>query len=186
MTRPASKALRIYISKNGQRYGPYSVEELRKEVHSNFFRPSDFASHDNGNTWITISQSPHIGPLAFSVQSDPANNLLEVRYFGRVVPREVEHCAREVKAALKELPLGFRLLADFTDLELMDLACAPHLEKIMEMCDEKEVTAVVRIMPDPGRDIGLQIMSYFHYRSGVRIVTCKTREEANEILTLLR
>jgi hypothetical protein len=37
---------------------------------------------------------------------------------------------------------------------------------------------VVRIIPDPRKDIGLSIMSVFHYRRGVRIVTCETLAEA--------
>jgi hypothetical protein len=41
---------------------------------------------------------------------------------------------------------------------------------------------VVRVIPDPTRDIGLQIMSYFHYDGAVRIVTCATLDEATEIL----
>ena len=51
----------------------------------------------------------------------------------------------------------------------MDVACVPHLEHIMQLCDEKGVSAVVRAIPDPRRDIGLQIMSYFHYGPEVRI-----------------
>jgi hypothetical protein len=41
---------------------------------------------------------------------------------------------------------------------------------------------VVRVIPDPHRDIGLQIMSYFHYSGDVQILTCQTLAEAEEIL----
>jgi hypothetical protein len=41
---------------------------------------------------------------------------------------------------------------------------------------------VVRVIPDPHRDIGLQIMSYFHYKGDVRIVTCETLAEAAKTL----
>jgi len=64
----------------------------------------------------------------------------------------------------------------------MDVDCAPHLEQIMQLCNEKGVSAVVRAIPDPRRDIGLQIMSYFHYGPEVRITTCRSLEEAHEIL----
>ena len=50
------------------------------------------------------------------------------------------------------------------------------------MCNEKGVSAVVRAIPDPRRDIGLQIMSYFHYGPDVRITTCRRLEEAQELL----
>ncbi len=65
----------------------------------------------------------------------------------------------------------------------MDLACTPHLEKIMQCCNEKGVALVVRAIPHPQRDIGLQIMSHFHYGADVRIVTCASAEEALKALS---
>jgi hypothetical protein len=41
---------------------------------------------------------------------------------------------------------------------------------------------VVRVIPDPHRDIGLQIMSIFHYGGDVQIVTCETLVQAEELL----
>ena len=174
--------MKLYVSKNGQRYGPYSLEELRREVLADVFRPEHFASSDNGRTWEPISAVPGIGPLVYAVEADVAQNLLIIRYRGYVRSSAVERCAREVANNLTRLRPGFRLLADFTDLEAMDVACAPHLEHIMQSCDEKGVSAVVRVIPDPRRDIGLQIMSYFHYGPEVRITTCRSLEEAQEIL----
>ena len=53
----------------------------------------------------------------------------------------------------------------------------------MKLCDEKSISAVVRIIPDPKRDIGLQIMSHFHYSGDVKIVTCESLSGAMEILS---
>ena len=110
------------------------------------------------------------------------NNLLVIRYRAGVGSSDVERCAVEVSKALTGLTPGFRLLADFTDLESMDVACAPHLRHIMQLCNEKEVSAVVRVIPNPQRDIGLRIMSFFHYGPDVHIATCATLDEAREIL----
>jgi hypothetical protein len=52
----------------------------------------------------------------------------------------------------------------------------------MDSCDARGITMVVRIIPDPRKDIGLNIMSLFHYRRGVRFVTCETIEEAQAVL----
>jgi hypothetical protein len=60
----------------------------------------------------------------------------------------------------------------------MDVSCAPHIRDIMDMCNQNGVAEVVRIIPDPKRDIGLQIMSYFHYNTDVHIVTCESADEA--------
>lgn len=174
--------MQFYVSKDGQRYGPYSLEELRHEVLANAFRPENFASSDNGQTWEPIGAIPGIGPLVYAVEADRANNLLVIRYRDRVGSPDVERCAAEVSKALTSLKPGFRLLADFTGLESMDAACAPHLRHIMRLCNEKEVSAVVRVIPNPQRDIGLRIMSFFHYGPEVHITTCSTLEEAKEIL----
>ena len=174
--------MQLYVSKNGQRYGPYSLEELRHEVLANFFRPENFASSDNGQTWEPIRAIPGIGPLAYAIEADTASNLLVIRYRAGVGSSDVERCAVEVSKALTGLTPGFRLLADFTDLESMDVACAPHLRHIMRLCNEKEVSAVVRVIPNPQRDIGLRIMSFFHYGPEVHIATCATLDEAREIL----
>ena len=64
----------------------------------------------------------------------------------------------------------------------MDVGCAPFIEKAMDLCNEKGASMVVRVIPDPHRDIGLQIMSIFHYRGDVRIITCQSLADANEIL----
>ena len=118
------------------------------------------------------------------LQSKPTKrkNLLVIRYRGRVGAPDVKQCVEEIRVALPKMQSGFQLLADFTELESMDVTCVPHLENIMERCDEKGVSAVVRIIPDPKRDIGLQIMSYFHYSGRVNIVTCENLCDATKIL----
>ena len=117
-----------------------------------------------------------------TLELDQSQNLVVVRYRGRVGPKDTERYLEEARAALPKIQSAFRLLADLTDLELMDIACAPHIESIMDMFNEKGVTTVVRVIPDPARDIGLQIMSLFHYADNVRIVTCATLDEATKIL----
>lgn len=117
-----------------------------------------------------------------AVEIDQPQNLLSIRYGGSVGPDEAEICLEEVRTALPRLRSAFSLLADLTGLEVMDVACAPHIEKAMDLCNERGISTVVRVIPDPKRDIGLQIMSYFHYGGDVRIVTCETLTEAREIL----
>src|SRR6185436_9755036 len=101
-------------------------------------------------------------------------NLLIIRFTGRIDPSQTRSQAEKVKAKLVDLQPGFRLLADLTDLEFMDVTCAPDIERTMDLCDVKGVSKVVRVIPDPSKDIGLNIMSVFHYRPSVRIVSCKT------------
>lgn len=174
--------MQIYVSKSGQRYGPYTAGELRHAVLANHFGLEHFASCDNGQTWIPISEVRGIGSFAYTLESDPKGGLLAIRYRGRVNADDVECCANEVAEAVVEMPRGFRLLVDLSALEAMDAACAVPLKRIMHLCDEKGVGAVVRVVPDPRRDIGLQIMSHFHYRPAVQIITCGDLDEAKASL----
>jgi hypothetical protein len=114
---------------------------------------------------------------------DEAKRLLAIRYRGQVEPAKTEKGLNEIRAGLAKLQADFRLLADLTELEQMNIKCAPFIEKAMDLCDVKGVSMVVRVIPDPHRDIGMRIMSIFHYRGDVQIITCQTLAEAEEILS---
>ena len=113
---------------------------------------------------------------------DEPKSLLAIRYRGVVRAEETEKGLEQIRNGLAKLQSGFRLLADLSELQSMDVACAPFIEKAMDMCNEKGASMVVRVIPDPHRDIGLQIMSVFHYSGNVRIFTCQTLGEADELL----
>jgi hypothetical protein len=113
---------------------------------------------------------------------DQPQNLLVIRYSGVVGSAETNEGLVQIQSGLAKLKSGFRLLADLTELQSMEVACAPFIEKAMDLCNEKGVSIVVRVIPDPHRDIGLQIMSIFHYGNDVQIVTCQTLAEADQIL----
>jgi anti-anti-sigma regulatory factor len=114
----------------------------------------------------------------FRIELDESRNLLTIGYSGHVNPDETHRCAEEIHLAVTKLKPGFRLLVDLTHLQSMEVSCAPHIRDIMDMCNQNGVAEVVRIIPDPKRDIGLQIMSYFHYNADVHIVTCQSADQA--------
>jgi anti-anti-sigma regulatory factor len=116
------------------------------------------------------------------VETDPSQNLLIIRYSGLVTADETEEGLEQVRHGLAELQSGFRLLGDLSQLESMDVKCAPFIEKMMDLCNKKGTAIIVRVIPDPHRDIGLQIMSIFHYRGDVQILTCETLAQAENLL----
>jgi hypothetical protein len=118
----------------------------------------------------------------FTVKLDQSANALSISYGGQVTRGEVRLCAEEIRLALAILQPGFRLIVDLTELQFMEVACSPLIANIMEICDGAGVAEVTRIIPDPTRDIGLQIMSFFHYGNDVRILTCASAAEAMELL----
>jgi hypothetical protein len=116
------------------------------------------------------------------VMHEKTANLLKVGYTGHIKAAEAGDCAEKIRSLLPELRQEFRMLTDMRALEVMDLDCVPYIEQVMDWCNDAGIRLVVRIIPDPHKDIGLNILSLFHYRRGVRIVTCQTMEEAERAL----
>src|SRR5262249_61136575 len=56
----------------------------------------------------------------------------------------------------------------------MDSAAAPYVAEIMDALAEKGVASVSRVIPDPHKDIGLNILSQFHYGPKIQIATFQT------------
>ena len=117
----------------------------------------------------------------FSVETDNLNRLVKISWSENVSADEMRKCAEELRALTADVKPGFRLLSDLTGLKSMDPTGASYIAAIMDIFAAKQVGSVVRVIPDPHRDIGLQIMSYFHYRGDVRFVTCESLAEAMEI-----
>lgn len=119
---------------------------------------------------------------AFVVEVDAARNLVRTRYCGSVTAAQMKTGVQEAERLLPQMRAGFAVLADLSGLEAMDLDCAPHLSKIMDLCKAQGVGLVIRVIPDPTKDIGLNILSLIHYRGKVRLVTCDTLAEAERAL----
>jgi hypothetical protein len=114
----------------------------------------------------------------YSVESDRSKRLLVISAAGRVTKKEVESVALRVREMMKEVTPGFRVLTDFRWLERMDPAAAVPLAEIMDALAAKDVAAVVRVVPDPRKDIGLNILSQFHYGPQIKLATFESLAEA--------
>jgi hypothetical protein len=114
----------------------------------------------------------------YSVESDRSKRLLVISAAGRVTKKEVETAALRVREMMKEITPGFRVLTDFRWLDRMEPAATAHLAEIMDALAEKEVAAVVRVVPDPHKDIGLNILSQFHYGPQIKLATFESLAEA--------
>jgi anti-anti-sigma regulatory factor len=118
----------------------------------------------------------------FRASLNKGNTVLEISFSGIVPVEEVRRGAEQMESLLAEIHSGFRLLTDLSHLDSMDVAAVPVIDKMMDLFNRRGVDTVVRVIPDPHKDIGLSIMSLFHYRRQVRIVTCETLAEAEKIL----
>ena len=120
----------------------------------------------------------------FLATANKTKRLLCLTYMQRVVPGELKLAREEIQNLLADLPPGFRLLADLSQVEFMDPECATEIGRTMELFDQAGVGLIVRVIPDPAKDIGLNIFSIFHYPNRPQIATCKTMTEASELLGL--
>jgi hypothetical protein len=118
----------------------------------------------------------------FKVEVNKSKNLLKITYAQHVGPADTKGVEETIPPLLADVRPGFRLLTDLSSLESMDLTCVPYIKRMMDVCNKKGVELVVRVIPDPQKDIGLNILSLFHYRRRVRIVTCQTLAEAKKVL----
>ena len=119
----------------------------------------------------------------YLTEFERSQRLLKITVAGDTTADEVRSALENLRSLLKEIQPGFKLLADISALESMPTSAAPYLGEIMESCAEKGVSLVIRLLPpDPKKDIGLAIISRFHYPPHIPIITCATMEEAMRLL----
>jgi hypothetical protein len=118
------------------------------------------------------------------VTSNKRQRLLCCNYVQRVLPEELAKAREDVQALLADLPPGFRLLADLSLLEFMNPECLTEIGHTMDLIDQKGVSLIVRVIPDPAKDIGLNILTVFHYPHQPRVITCQNLAEALQQLSV--
>jgi hypothetical protein len=119
----------------------------------------------------------------FLADLDRARRLVTITLAGAIEAEEVRFSLGRLRTLLAEVPPGLRLLTDLSEVKSMSTASAPYIGQIMDLCAEKGVASVVRVLPaEPKNDIGFAIMSQFHYGPEVSIRTCSTLNEAARFL----
>src|SRR5450759_2226497 len=99
----------------------------------------------------------------FVAELHKPERLLRIAYSQHVAAEEMGRCLEQITKLLAEIEPGFHALTDLSNLESMDFHCAPHSASMMELLRGKGFYLVVRVVPDPHKDIGLNILSLFHY-----------------------
>jgi hypothetical protein len=114
----------------------------------------------------------------YAVELDQSKRFLVISAAQRVTAEQAREVAEQVRELLQDISPGFRVLADFRWLESMDPGTAPHVAEIMDMLARKQVASVTRVISDPHKDIGLNILSRFHYGPEIQIATFETLADA--------
>jgi len=118
----------------------------------------------------------------FIVETDTTKRFVVISAAGQVAVDEVRDATWRVREVLGDVAPGFVALIDFRWLEAMATASAPFIAEIMDALSAKKVSAVVRVVPDPHKDIGLKILSQFHYGPEITVKTFETLADAVQSL----
>jgi anti-anti-sigma regulatory factor len=122
----------------------------------------------------------------YAIELDRSKRLLVISAAQRVTAEQAKLAAQRVRELLQNVAPGFRVLADFRWLDAMDSGAARHIADMMDALAERGVASVTRVMPDPHKDIGLNILSQFHYGPEIKIATFQTLADALESMATQR
>ena len=109
---------------------------------------------------------------------DKSGRILTISYSHHVGVEDIRRCLGKVRDFMGQLKPGFLLLTDLSNLESMDATCAPELGAIMDLCCARGLLTVVRVIPDPNKDIGFDLISLFHLPPPVKTQTHESLAEA--------
>jgi anti-anti-sigma regulatory factor len=122
----------------------------------------------------------------YAVELDQSKRLLVISAVQRVTAAEAKLAAQRVRELLQDVVPGFRVLADFRWLDSMDSASARYIAEMMDALAKKGLASVTRVIPDPHKDIGLNILSQFHYGPEIKIATFETLADAMQSIAAER
>jgi len=108
----------------------------------------------------------------------PGRELVHMAFVGHFDVDDAKRSREEMGALLPTLKPAFCLLTDFSALEEMDYSCSDDIRSMMDQLREYGVSRIVRVIPDPRKDIGFTTMSLFHYGRDVSIHTVESLAEA--------
>ena len=116
------------------------------------------------------------------ISSNKSKQLLQVRFIGQVLPKEFADAEKDLAAELDGLSPGFHYLVDFSQFESMELDSRLEVGRIMDLIASAGVGLVVRVIPDSSKDIGMKILTIFHYPPSLQVVTCQNLIQAGHAL----
>jgi hypothetical protein len=114
--------------------------------------------------------------------SNKVKQVLWINYVGQILPEELKRGREDLKVLLGDLRPGFRLMVNLSHVESMGLDCRAEMGRNMDLISQAGVGRVVRIIPDPRKDMGLDILAFFHYRNHPETINCTNLREAVEKL----
>lgn len=111
---------------------------------------------------------------------DEERNIVIVKYEGNVNVKDARRLHEQLQAVLSKCCKGFKMLVDLSTLSNIDQEVVPLIRKMMDLCNQYGVSEIARIIPDPNKDIGFNLLSIFHYDKDVRVRTYQSFEQLDQ------
>jgi hypothetical protein len=124
----------------------------------------------------TSSTSESSVPVEIEANFD--RKILHIHFRGIVTAPDMKAHVERMREVLLKIGPGFLLVTDLTSLEEMDVEAVRDITRTMDLCIDAGVKRVIRVIPDPDKDIGFHLLSITHYRGHVPIATFATLNEA--------
>lgn len=118
----------------------------------------------------------------YGLELDLSGRLLVITLVKRVTADEAKLAVKQLHEKVAAVAPGVDVLVDLRWLDSMDGGAARHIGEVMDILAEKKIRSVTRVVPDPHKDIGLNILSQFHYGPEIEIATYENFAEAIQSL----
>ena len=118
----------------------------------------------------------------YKVNHDNIHNIIIIKIWEDFSVKQAEDLHTHLEQIMPRCKKGFRVLTDLSLLESMQQETHRTIEKSMKLLNQHGASKVIRVIPDPAKDIGFNIMSLFHYSRNVIIHTYHSIEEAQKHL----
>ena len=109
---------------------------------------------------------------------DPKHNAVILEFAGKIDAAQAERLYLDIQEIVPRHGKGFKLLTDLTGVQEVSPEIRGAIKRLMDFLNGQGVTEILRVIPDPDQDIGLNIMSLFHCSKDVKFLTLQSREEA--------
>ena len=119
----------------------------------------------------------------YQVEIDRSLNRLHLTLARCFDKEQAEFLLEELEIRIGGLREGFEILTDLRNLKFVEDAARPFIKRSMDLCNRSGVGKIVRVVNNPLRDFGLKIMSIFHYKRNIPVITCSSLDEAQESLS---
>ncbi len=97
------------------------------------------------------------------ISYDHEHNAVIIEFVGKIDAAQWEQYFHDIPKVMPKHGKGFKLLVDLSLVESMDPNIKGSIKTAMDLFNAQGVMKVIRVIPRPDHDIGLSIMSLFHY-----------------------